>query len=305
MEWLIVLATAGAVVLVAVYALTGVHDRTETRQALARIDGYQVEGAKVRVQQPLLGRTVDPVKERLTDTARKHTPAGYADKIRHKLVLAGSPKRIDVDQFLMLKLLGVFSGPVWFLVVFILLGMSGGTGLLLTGLLWLSAFVLPDVTVARRIDTRKLEIRRQLPQVLDLLTISVEAGLGFDQAVERTSAAVPGALSEEFTRMLQEMRIGASRADALRALDERTDLAELRSFVLAMLQADSFGVSIARILRTQADEMRVRRRQAAQEVGQKAVVKMLLPMVFCIFPAFFVVILGPAAINISRALGSN
>jgi tight adherence protein C len=302
MEWLIILATAGAVLLLAVYALTGAHERAEARQSLARIDGYQVEGAHVHVQQPLIDRAVDPLKERLTETARKYTPGGYAEKVRHKLVLAGSPKRIDVDQFLLLKLLGAFSGPIWFLLVFGLLGMSGGIGIIVFGLLWASAFLLPDVTVARRIEARQLEIRRQLPQVLDLLTISVEAGLGFDQALERTIAAVPGALSEEFTRMLQEMRIGATRADALRALDTRTDVAELRSFVLAMLQADTFGVSIARILRTQADEMRVRRRQAAQELGQKAVVKMLPPMVFCIFPAFFVVILGPAAIRISSAL---
>jgi len=304
MEWLIVLATAGAVLLLAVYALSGAHERAEARHSLARIDGYHVEGSQGHVDSPLLERAVDPVKERLTETARKYTPAGYADKIRHKLVLAGSPKRIDVDQFLVFKLLGAVSGPLWFLLVFGLLGMSGGVAIIATGLLWVSAFALPDVMVARRIEARQLDIRRQLPQVLDLLTISVEAGLGFDQAVERTSAAVPGALSEEFTRMLQEMRIGASRADALRALDTRTDVLELRSFVLAMLQADTFGVSIARILRTQADEMRLRRRQAAQELGQKAVVKMLPPMVFCIFPAFFVVILGPAAINISQALGN-
>ena len=302
MEWMIVLATVVAVLLLAMYALTSAQDRAESRQSLARIDGYQVEGVDVQTGVPLLDRTVEPVKQRLTDTARKYTPVGYADKIKHKLVLAGSPKHLDVDQFLVYKMLGAVSGPVWFLFVFGAMGMSGGIALIFTLLLWMIAFILPDVSVTRRVEARQHDIRRQLPEFLDLLTISVEAGLGFDQAVERTSASVPGALSEEFRRMLQEMRIGASRSEALRALDERTDVNELRSFILAMLQADAFGVSIARILRTQADEMRARRRIAAQELGQKAPVKMLPPLVFCIFPAFFVVILGPAAINISKAL---
>jgi tight adherence protein C len=302
MEWLIVVATVVAVLLLAMYALTGVSNRAEARQSLARIDGYQVDGAPVDVQAPLLDRAVDPVKQRLTETARKHTPAGYAEKVKHKLTLAGSPKHLDVDQFLVYKLLGTVSGPVWFLVVFGFLGVSGGVGALFTGLLWLISFMLPDVGLAHKIEARQHEIKRQLPEFLDLLTISVEAGLGFDQAVERTSAAVPGALSDEFQRMLQEMRIGAGRAEALRALDARTDVLVLRSFILAMLQADAFGVSIARILRTQADEMRVRRRQAAEELGQKAPVKMLPPLVFCIFPAFFVVILGPAGIKIAQNL---
>jgi tight adherence protein C len=212
MEWLIVVATVVAVLLLAMYALTGVSNRAEARQSLARIDGYQVDGAPVDVQAPLLDRAVDPVKQRLTETARKHTPAGYAEKVKHKLTLAGSPKHLDVDQFLVYKLLGTVSGPVWFLVVFGFLGVSGGVGALFTGLLWLISFMLPDVGLAHKIEARQHEIKRQLPEFLDLLTISVEAGLGFDQAVERTSAAVPGALSDEFQRMLQEMRIGAGRA---------------------------------------------------------------------------------------------
>jgi tight adherence protein C len=150
----------------------------------------------------------------------------------------------------------------------------------------------------QKIDRRRREIQRALPDTLDLLVISVEAGLGFEQAMDRTTNTVPGPLSEELRRMLQETRMGASRADSLRALDERTDVEELRTFTVAMLQADTFGVSIARILRTQADEMRVRRRYVAQEKSQKLPVKMLFPLVLCIFPATLIVVVMPGFLQV-------
>ena len=292
---------------VAVAALTFVigtvtAERADVRESLRRLEGYQIQD--VRDQEmlvPITERVFAPMFEGLTGVARRFTPSGFGEGIAQKLVLAGSPPNLNVDKVLVFKLLGAISIIVW---APLMLGLGFFSGLMLfisIGVLWGVSFMYPDVMINRLIEDRQKQISRKLPDILDLLVISVEAGLGFEQALDRTCTAVPGALSDEFRRMLHEIRIGSSRADALRSMAERTDVPDLRAFILAMLQADTFGVSISRLLRSQADEMRVRRRLRAQEQAQKAPVKMLFPLVFCIFPSIFVVIIGPALIQISAA----
>ncbi len=277
-------------------------EKADVRDSLRRLEGYQIQD--VRDQEmlaPIGERVVAPILDGLTGVARRFTPAGYGESIALKLVHAGNPPNLNVDKILVMKLLGLVSVVFWIPILLVLhfAGMLLFVGVIV---LWGAAFMYPDVVVNRKIEDREKEISRKLPDILDLLVISVEAGLGFEQALDRTCTAVPGALSEEFRRMLHEIRIGATRADALRDMADRSNVAELRAFILAMIQADTFGVSISRLLRSQAEETRTRRRLMAQEKAQKAPVKMLFPLVFCIFPSIFVVILGPAMINISRSL---
>ena len=292
---------AGVVSFVIYTLLSDAEEKAVVRASLRQLEGYEVQD--VRDQEllvPLYQRALLPVLHGLTALGGRFTPVGYVDQVRKKFIYAGRISSDGVDRFLAIRVITVVAIPIWFIIVTAFLPV---TGILRLGLLGLGGAVLalgPDSVLNRRVEERQLIMQRKLPDILDLLTISVEAGLGFEQAVDRTVGSVPGPLSDEFARMLGELRAGSSRADAMRALDHRTNVPEIRSFVLAILQADAFGVSIGRVLRAQADEMRIKRRQLAQEKAQKAPVKMLIPMVFCIFPALFVVVIGPAMINISR-----
>ncbi len=299
---LIVLLAVAAVALGAWAASTSI-GVSGARNSLSSIEDYQLVDVRTEeMKRPIAVRVFAPLGKSMTDLARRLTPVGYVDGIRRKIVLAGNPPGYEVDRFLTFKLLGVASILVW--IVLAAVFMSDHVGLAVCMVILASGICIfgPDVVLDGKITRRREEIERRLPDTLDLLVISVEAGLGFEQALERTSVAVPGPLSEESRRMLQETRMGASRADALRALDERTQVDDLRTFILAMLQADAFGVSISRILRSQADEIRIRRRQHAQELSQKAPIKMLFPLAVCIFPAIFVVVLLPAAIQVFKVL---
>jgi tight adherence protein C len=311
MSPLLVGAAFAAAVALALYAVLGqAEERATVRDSLRQLDDYQVENQREReLLNPLGTRVFGPLTGVLTALGKRLTPEGYVQSVRKKLVIAGKPTQDDLDRFLAVRVITIALVPAVAALLFVvkLLNNAASKSLLhgkmpvvVFGFLAMGLVLGPDAILNRKVEARQNKIRVELPDILDLLTISVEAGLGFDQALDRTIAAVPGPMSEEFQRMLGEVRAGSTRAVALRALDDRTDVPEVRSFVLALLQADTFGVSIGRVLRSLSDEMRVRRRQLAQEKAQKAPVKMLIPMVFCIFPALFIVVIGPAVINIYK-----
>jgi tight adherence protein C len=225
------------------------------------------------------------------------SPAGFAAKLQYRLDLAGNPDRWNPDRILGAKGLGLVVLAALGMLIgsasplrFIVFGLAGGG----------AGFYLPDLLLYNAGQKRQARIRTELPDAMDMLTICVEAGLGFDAALAQVARAGSGPLAAELARALQEMQIGKTRAEALRSMAGRTTAPELRAFASALVQASELGISVASVLREQAKEMRVRRRQWAEEQAQKVPVKILFPLLFCLFPALFVVILGPAAVTISH-----
>ena len=261
------------------------------------IDSPAVNLREEQLSTSFLERTAFPLAGRLGGLARRLTPPEMSARYARKLMLAGSPARWDAEKFAAIKVMG--------LVVGIPLGLwisgsieSRPLSLMFFGLVVAIGFFGPDAILDGRIRRRQEEISRALPDTLDLLTISVEAGLGFDAALNHVIHNVDGPLSLEISRSIHEMQLGVSRADALRNLAERSDVDELKGFVLSMVQADIFGISISRVLRVQASELRTKRRQKAEEKAMQIPVKILFPLIFCVVPSLFVVIIGPGAIRI-------
>lgn len=304
LEALVLMAGLG-VALVMYYVMTQLEERAAARSTLRQLDDYEVENQREKeLLAPVHERLLAPVMAGFTRFGGRLNPPDYVESVRQKHIKAGINSADKVERFLALRVLGFVSIPFWLAFTFIVnpLGLKGMMQLAFAGLGCLVGAIGPSSRLNAKVTARQKSIQKGLPDVMDLLVISVEAGLGFEQALDRVIANVPGELAEEFARVLGETQAGSSRSDALRNLQTRVDTPEIRSFVLAMIQADTFGVSIGRVLRAQADEMRIKRRQMAQEKAQKAPVKMMIPMVLCIFPALFVVVLGPAIINISRSL---
>jgi tight adherence protein C len=300
----VTLLSAAGVFLLAIASGTRVSDRVAVRSALRTatetVPAVSGKPTEVEEQGSFLERVVIPGLDRMGRLALRFTPTGYLAKSRRRMVLAGHPQPEEFDRFMATRVVTLALIPVVLILVALLpLGRASALAFLIPAVL---LGLVPEVKLNREVATRQEAIRRQLTDLSDLLTISVEAGLGFEQALSRTVVSMPGPLSDEFTRMLGETRVGASRREAFERVGERTDVDELRSFLRALIQADTFGISIVQILRAQSEEMRVARRQHAQERAQKAPVKMLFPLVFCILPALFVVVIGPAAIEIYRTI---
>jgi tight adherence protein C len=242
-------------------------------------------------------RVLEPLQRRALKVGRRISGADTADRIRRKLDLAGNPTGWTVDRVLSGKVLGAVVGLVGGLVFSLMLTSPAVKIVVIAGATVIGFFA-PNLYLYQRTHERSERLQRDLPDAIDLLTISVESGLGFDAALQQVARNTDGPLADELSRVLREMQIGQGRADALRALGERTNVTDVRTFVGAMVQADSFGIPVAQVLRVQSAEIRVKRRQRAEEKAQQVPVKITIPLIFCILPTLFIAVMGPAVLSI-------
>ena len=256
---------------------------------------------EIELSQPFGERIVVPMLDASARFVSRFTPQRTLENTRHNLELAGNPNNWSATEFIGVRgLSGLLLGALTFAVT-MLANVGVGQQLLFTVGMALLGFFLPVVWLGSRIRRRQDEIVKTLPDALDLLTISVEAGLPFDGAMQRVAEKWDNELSRAFQRMLTEMRVGKSRREALRDMSDRMEVPDVTSFVAALIQADQLGISIAKVLRIQSEQMRIKRRQRAEEKAQQAPIKMLLPMTFLIFPTILIVILGPALLILKNS----
>jgi tight adherence protein C len=260
---------------------------------------------KAEIEKPFAERVIAPLGDRLVTTGRRLVRADTARKIQYRLNVAGNPPAWDVNRIIGLKVLGLGVFGVLGFLYLLSQGWPFYRVVVVTALVAALGYVVPNILLYNAGTKRATQMRNGLPDAMDLLTISVEAGLGFDAAVSRVAKNSDGPLASEFARLLQEMQIGMGRTDAMRAMAERTSLPDLKSFCMAMVQADSLGIPIARVLRIQSQEMRTKRRQRAEEKAQQVPVRMMIPLVMFILPCLFLVILGPAGISIAENFSSR
>ncbi len=268
--------------------------------------GEQINLEKIELSQPFTERVIYPIARSLGNLAIRFTPQNALQDISRKLELAGSPAKMDPTMVLSLQFIGMvlFGGIVVFVFTVGQTHWPVGRIVLFTVGFGMVGFYFPQLWLGSKIARRQKSVRRAMPDALDLLTICVEAGLGFDAAMAKVSEKWENELSLAFARVIQEIQLGKLRREAMRDMADRIGLGEMTSFVAAVIQSESLGVSLAKVLRIQSDQMRVKRRQLAEEEAHKAPIKMLIPMALLIFPSLMVVLLAPAGFRIVHsALG--
>ncbi len=280
-------------------------DPVMARLAEATQRGETVSLEQIELQQPFTERVLLPIIEKIGEISTRFTPQKLLQETTLKLELAGNPGRIDAATFLATRFVAatVFGGGLLMISLLSASRWPLGRTVLIVGLFTVIGFFFPQLWLQSRINSRQTEVRKALPDALDLLTICVEAGLGFDAAMSKVAEKWENELSLMFGRCIREVQLGKTQREALRDMADRIGLPELTSFVAAVIQSQILGVSLAKVLRIQSDQMRMKRRQFAEELAHKAPVKMIIPMAILTFPSIMIILMAPAAFQIAGAFG--
>ena len=294
------LGLAGAVFGIAIAIIAMRRPAVDAAAVLAELDGIEVhlDEYSERMAQPLSARILTPLGGRFGRLVQSVLPSNYVDGLRRRIMLAGLAEKVRPEEFIVIQICTMVLGAGLGYVMGSMLGFSSAGTARLAAFLGIIGVAFPESRLGSKREDRHTSIRRDLPDVLDLLVISVEAGVGLEGAIEVVGKHFDSPLSHELNRVLREMELGVPRRTALQNLKRRIDLPEVSSFVLSLIQADGLGMPLGKVLRVQANEMRSKRRQWAREKAAKLPVKILFPMFLFIFPALFVVVLGPAVSSI-------
>lgn len=295
----IIVILAGALVVV------GLRNRKEDTPLDVRLDDYISRGEEatleeIELSQPITERILVPVIQKVGELTERFTPQNAIEQTEKKLELAGNPPGIDPTIFWASRFIAAVGVGGLLLFVFSMgsIDWTWGRKLFIIGIFAMIGFFMPQLLLQSKINARQEEIRKSMPDALDLLTICVQAGLGFDASMSRVAEKWEDALADEFQRSLREIQLGNVRRVALRNMADRIGISEMTSFVAAIIQSEQLGVSMAKVLGIQSEQMRTRRRQRAEEKAQQAPVKMLIPMVLLIFPSLLIILLGPAGLQL-------
>ena len=303
---IVIAAVAAGAILLIFIGLAGGSSVDPVQARLTQLGSMQAKNLEeLELQAPFLERTLRPLAAGLSGRMSRVASSSFQEKAEKRLALAGNPGNLRVADWLGIKAVAAIIGAVLFVFLFGVVGVLGLPPLLrvLMGAVGLMfGYTIPEFWLGGRVRKRQHLILLQIPDCLDLLTISVRAGLGFDAALAKVVEKLEGPLVDEFRRALAEVRVGKARRDALRDIVPRTEVVPLTNFIGAIIQAEQLGVSISKVLQVQSEQLRIERRQRAEEMAAKAPIKMLFPLVGCIFPSLFIIILGPAIILIMQNL---